>query len=280
MMFVRAEREGDWPLHLCAVQKTLPYFFAAGHFNYARYGLYYLRSMQRLHPDLLKRFMAGEHVMRHQDGLWNAIWSDLFIETTYMRYGHGQGGIIGNALNDSTTAIWALSHGVLTQMTNDLQDIKEGETQTVITVHKEERVPCMKDDMADRLKIRETLSTCIDVFDIDIHAGLVDIYSGRIVDDPNVNAHEALEISIASHQEYEDSWPTGFHNKIKKRVKTMEPTKHKIKLNDRDGTIGTEFIYARVLGIMASFLCNLFDVGKGTCSQIIKKHGCVSCPEN
>ena len=217
MMFVRAEREGDWPLHLCALQKTLPYFFAAGQFNYRRYGLYYLRSMHRLHPDLLKRFMAGEHVMRHQDGLWNAIWSDLFIETTYMRYGHGQGGIIGNALNDSTTAIWALSHGVLTQMTNDLQDIKEGETQTVITVHKEERVPRMEDYMADRLKIRETLSTCIDVFDIDIHAGLVDIYTGRIVDDPDVNAHEALEIGIASHQEYEDSWPTGFHNKIKKR---------------------------------------------------------------
>ena len=53
----------------------------------------------------------------------------------------------------------------------------------------------------------------------------------------------------------------------------MEPTEHKIKLNDRDDTIGTEFIYARVLGIMASFLCNLFDVGKGTCSQIIKNMG-------
>ena len=36
MLFVRAEREGDWPLHLLATQKMLPYFFAAGHFNYAR----------------------------------------------------------------------------------------------------------------------------------------------------------------------------------------------------------------------------------------------------
>ena len=46
MKFVRAEREGDWPLHLCAVKDMLPYFFASGHVNYARYGLYYLRSMQ------------------------------------------------------------------------------------------------------------------------------------------------------------------------------------------------------------------------------------------
>ena len=40
MVFVRAEREGEWPLHLWAVQEMLPYFFAAGHHNYARYGLY------------------------------------------------------------------------------------------------------------------------------------------------------------------------------------------------------------------------------------------------
>jgi len=36
MMFVRAEREADWPLHLFCVKEMLPYFFAAGHFNYAR----------------------------------------------------------------------------------------------------------------------------------------------------------------------------------------------------------------------------------------------------
>jgi hypothetical protein len=35
MQYIRAEREGDWPLHLEAVQQMMPYFFA----NYARYGL-------------------------------------------------------------------------------------------------------------------------------------------------------------------------------------------------------------------------------------------------
>ena len=37
MMFVRAEREADWPLHLFCVKEMMRYFFAAGHFNYARY---------------------------------------------------------------------------------------------------------------------------------------------------------------------------------------------------------------------------------------------------
>ena len=43
MMFVRAEREADWLLHLFAVRQMLPYLFAASHNNYARYGLYYLK---------------------------------------------------------------------------------------------------------------------------------------------------------------------------------------------------------------------------------------------
>ena len=42
MLFVRAEREADWSLHLWAVAAMMPYSFAAGHINYARYGLYYL----------------------------------------------------------------------------------------------------------------------------------------------------------------------------------------------------------------------------------------------
>ena len=56
MLYVRAEREAEWPLHLYAVSQMIPYFFAAGHPNYARYGLYYLRSMERLPSDVLKHF--------------------------------------------------------------------------------------------------------------------------------------------------------------------------------------------------------------------------------
>ena len=37
ILYVRAECEADWPLHLWCVKEMLPYFFAAGHTNYARY---------------------------------------------------------------------------------------------------------------------------------------------------------------------------------------------------------------------------------------------------
>ena len=109
MLCVWAEREADWHLHLYAVKEMLPYFFAAGHQNYARYGTYYLRSMERLPDDVLMHFMKGHHVMRHKPGVWNAIWSDMFIESTHMRYGHGAGGIIGH--ND-TEAIYTEEVGI------------------------------------------------------------------------------------------------------------------------------------------------------------------------
>ena len=33
LLLVRAELEGDWPLHLLAVEEMMPYFFVSAHFN-------------------------------------------------------------------------------------------------------------------------------------------------------------------------------------------------------------------------------------------------------
>ena len=116
MYYVHAEREADWALHLYAVKEMLPYFFAAGHCNYARYGLTYLRSMERLPEDVLMHFMKGHHVMRHNPGIWIAIWSDMYIESTFMKYGHGAKGIIGITLKPSVLKKWALSTYISTQL--------------------------------------------------------------------------------------------------------------------------------------------------------------------
>ena len=67
LQYVRAEREAEWSLHLWAMQQMIPYFFAVGHVNYANY----LRSMERLPENILKRFLNGEHVMRHRNGIWS-----------------------------------------------------------------------------------------------------------------------------------------------------------------------------------------------------------------
>ena len=136
MLYVRAERESEWPLHLVAVKRMLPYFFASGHVNYARYGLYYLRSMESLQGEELSMFMRGEHVMYHVPGLWNGIWSDMYIETTFMRYGHGPGGIIGITLKPETLKTWALGLHVCCQLEQDTVNLSCNEQDKCQLNHK------------------------------------------------------------------------------------------------------------------------------------------------
>jgi len=118
------------------------------------------------------------------------------------------------------------------------------------TSHKEERHTRIKADAADRMKIHEAVSTCIDIFENDKHPdnGLVDIFSGRVVDDAGVNVYNSVEIGISQCIEYERQWPAGFYQKLPKKVKTMAAaTRQATKLGKDMHIVDTEFIYARVI---------------------------------
>ena len=59
MIVCRASHEGDWPLHITTAEAMVAYMFAANKYNYSRYGLYYVRSMTWLGPEILDRFCQG-----------------------------------------------------------------------------------------------------------------------------------------------------------------------------------------------------------------------------
>ena len=79
MKFVRAERENAFSLHLKAVEDAIPYFFSAGHVNYARYGVHYLLQMQSLPEEVRCRCKKREHTLHLKSGIWNGIWYVNFI---------------------------------------------------------------------------------------------------------------------------------------------------------------------------------------------------------
>ena len=54
--------------------------------------------MAALPDDCPAKFMTAEHTMHHIPGIWNGIWSDMNIDTTFMRYEHGKRGIMGVTL--------------------------------------------------------------------------------------------------------------------------------------------------------------------------------------
>lgn len=61
----------------------IPYVFASGHTKYARYGLVYFRSMEKMNGEVLEKFMNGEHVQRLKMRIWKGIWTDMYMETTF-----------------------------------------------------------------------------------------------------------------------------------------------------------------------------------------------------
>ena len=65
--FIRAERLGNWYLHLEAVSEMLPYLAASGHSLYAKSARNYLSSMANLpndHRVVHQHFVEGLHVAR------------------------------------------------------------------------------------------------------------------------------------------------------------------------------------------------------------------------
>ena len=118
--------------------------------------------------------------MRHRPGLWNGIWSDMFIESTFMRYGH-HSETTGITLKPPTMKIWALGLHVCSQLMKDVSEIKENDGETSVAVHKEEMPARKQADAVDREKLRKKLTTCIDPLQTEKHPnGLVNIVTGRL----------------------------------------------------------------------------------------------------
>ena len=64
--FIRAERTGNWALHLQSIQDMLPYLAASGHNMYTKSAMLYLQQMSNLkaqHPIVQQRFDEEFHVI-------------------------------------------------------------------------------------------------------------------------------------------------------------------------------------------------------------------------
>ena len=96
-LFIRAERTGNWNLHLIGVGKMMNLFAATGHINYAKSSRLYLQLMLELpteHPWLYNYFTEhGFHSLRRSSRYWAGLWTDLVIEQVMMRSIKSRGGL-------------------------------------------------------------------------------------------------------------------------------------------------------------------------------------------
>ena len=109
MNFSRAGHEADTSLHISAAEAMLPHFRFAGCHRYLRYGALYVHHIKSLPEARLEKVLREDFFMRHIPGVYNATWTDMFIESTYMRLGHGPAGAVGLSTNYDQKKKWALS---------------------------------------------------------------------------------------------------------------------------------------------------------------------------
>jgi hypothetical protein len=106
----------------------------------------------------------------------------MFIETTFMRYGHGSGGLVGITLNPSALKRrWTLSLHICSRLDKNIEEMRDQDTYTHVLTHKEERPARVLADAQDRQNIRDKLNACIDPLNPDVHPDIIiNIITGRI----------------------------------------------------------------------------------------------------
>ena len=137
--------------------------------------------MEKLPIAVLHTFLRREHVTRHQEGIWNAIWIDIIIEPTFMCYGKGPTELIGVTTKPWAIQIWAKSLHSCNTVLKYLDDLREKE-EPIKTYHKEESHARIVSDEIDRENLCNFLETCNHPLDVDSHqvkTSLSNIYTGQ-----------------------------------------------------------------------------------------------------
>ncbi|KAJ8043143.1 hypothetical protein HOLleu_10106 [Holothuria leucospilota] len=139
-LFIKAERTGNWDLHLATVNDMLPFFAAAGHNLYLKSAYIYLQQMLQLkddHPDVHTAFQNGHHVIRRSNRFWAGLPSDLVIEQALMRSVKTTGGLTrGRGMTAAERARWILSMPACAGINSAVQELCGIDYQTS-SQHKE-----------------------------------------------------------------------------------------------------------------------------------------------
>ena len=71
--FIKAEKTGNWNMHLESLKSMLPYFVASGHNLYIKSAWIYINQMENLkeqNTEVAAFFETGYHVIRRTDTFW------------------------------------------------------------------------------------------------------------------------------------------------------------------------------------------------------------------
>ena len=122
----RSHREGNWDLHLSAVRRALPLFFAIDRTDYCRWvPLYYedCLKLQNEFPALYHSFQNGQFVVRHTLRRGSAVPMDEALEQSYNKPVKAAVGIIGITRRKETACKWNIIKHEKAHYTKFIEDV-------------------------------------------------------------------------------------------------------------------------------------------------------------
>lgn len=123
--FIRANRDGNWQLHLDSFAAMLPWMSIYDHTNYARWGPVHLAEMKCLPltaPEVYEEFMAGHFVIKRSKNRFNQVPVDQATEWIN-RMCKISNGIIGITRNDSARDRFCATWAERSRISNDTKHL-------------------------------------------------------------------------------------------------------------------------------------------------------------
>ena len=108
-------------------------------------------------PEIRHYFLIGGHTTQHNVSVFNGIRSDMAIETTYIKYGNGRLGIIGQTLKPETLKVLANSIWACNELMKGIVEMKSSGAKN--NTQKEEYNGPIEGDQK-KLLLRQTCYLC------------------------------------------------------------------------------------------------------------------------
>ena len=162
LQFVKAERTGNWKLHLSATTEMVPHFFSMDRVNYSRWLPVYLSDMHMLqltHPAVHQEFIAGNHSVSRSNQPFAQVWPNMALEQSINLDTKTKGGIVGMSTNEDAVDRWFLTIHERAAMTHALKEMCGLENCDRTGTHKEAEATRVSRDERDVQKLFETFKS-------------------------------------------------------------------------------------------------------------------------
>ena len=259
--FLKAERTGQWELHIASVSEMLPFMAAAGHHLYTKSLLLYLKDMQDLektHPDVHAKFKEGFHVTRRSDRLWGGLSTDLTIEQCLMRSLKVTGGPArGHGMSEAHRTTWLLSMPACAELNGAMQDFT-GQTYKTSEQHQDMSASRVKRDEND---IREMTCFLQTRSPFEESTNLKNIVTGVVGDTSFVDVHKAGEIGNKILQNMNGKSIKEFSFSRSMQAKTMAASsKNAVQIESDVVVVDPQLLFQRLTAAAESMSYNNRDL--------------------